>query len=83
MGVLTGKTVLITGASRGIGFAIAQVFTAENAQKIILVGRRADALDQARQSITQISDTEVVMRPGDVQSKTFWDQLRKDVVGYY
>lgn len=82
MGALRGKTVLITGASRGIGFAIARLFAAENAQTIFLVGRREDALNRARQSITQISNTEVVIRPGDVQSRTFWDGMRKDSVRY-
>ena len=37
MGKLEGKTVLITGASRGIGLAIARALDREGA-KLILVG---------------------------------------------
>ncbi|KAL9120328.1 MAG: hypothetical protein Q9187_003119 [Circinaria calcarea] len=79
MGSLTGKTVLITGASRGIGYAIARNFAAENAQKVILVSRGKDALDRARHNITQISDAEVLVRPGDVHNRTFWNQMRNVV----
>jgi NAD(P)-dependent dehydrogenase (short-subunit alcohol dehydrogenase family) len=43
---LQGKHVLITGASKGIGFACAQGFIAEGA-KVSLVARTAEALDQA------------------------------------
>ena len=83
MGALTGKTVLITGASRGIGFAITRTFAAENAKKIILVGRGEDALSRASQCIRQISNTEVVTSPGDVRSTIFWDDMRKNAVSYY
>ena len=40
-GRLTGKTAVITGAGRGIGFAIASVFAGEGARCALLVRRRA------------------------------------------
>ena len=40
---LTGKTVMITGASRGIGAAAARVF-AEAGAKVALVARSGDAI---------------------------------------
>ncbi len=47
---LTGKIALITGASRGIGLAIAQAYAAAGA-KVILASRKQDALDQAAAQI--------------------------------
>lgn len=46
MGQLDGKTALVTGASTGIGLAIARRFAAEGAT-VYLTGRRAAELDAA------------------------------------
>ncbi|MFD7654320.1 SDR family NAD(P)-dependent oxidoreductase [Actinosynnema sp. NPDC059797] len=45
IGLLTGKVVLITGASRGIGAAAARLFASEGAA-VVLAARSADALDR-------------------------------------
>lgn len=45
MGSLSSRKVLITGASRGIGRAIAESFAAENPD-MILVGRNAEKLEE-------------------------------------
>ena len=45
IGLLTGKVVFITGASRGIGAAAARLFAAEGAA-VVLAARGTDALDQ-------------------------------------
>jgi len=42
----TGKTAILTGASRGIGFAIAERLVAEGA-RVVLTGRTQDTLDSA------------------------------------
>ena len=50
IGLLTGKVVLITGASRGIGAAAARLFAAEGAA-VVLAARGADALDASSSEI--------------------------------
>lgn len=44
LGLLTGKVVFITGASRGIGAAAARLFASEGAA-VVLAARSSDALD--------------------------------------
>jgi NAD(P)-dependent dehydrogenase (short-subunit alcohol dehydrogenase family) len=44
VGLLTGKVIFITGASRGIGAAAARLFAAEGAA-VVLAGRSTGALD--------------------------------------
>jgi len=45
VGLLTGKVIFITGASRGIGAAAARLFAREGAA-VVLAARSADALDR-------------------------------------
>jgi len=47
---LTGKVALITGASRGIGFAIAETLSGAGA-KVVLSSRNQDSLEQAAEKI--------------------------------
>ena len=44
--LLSGKTAVITGASKGIGFAIAELFSEEGAN-VVLTARGKDGLDKA------------------------------------
>ena len=46
MGILKDQAAIVTGASRGIGRAIAEVFVREGAQ-VVICGRKQETLDQA------------------------------------
>lgn len=52
MGLLTGKVIFITGASRGIGATAARLFASEGAA-VVLAARNTDALDRI---VTNIRD---------------------------
>jgi NAD(P)-dependent dehydrogenase (short-subunit alcohol dehydrogenase family) len=45
-----GKTAIVTGASRGIGFAIAERLVADGA-KVVITARKKDALDEAAEKL--------------------------------
>ena len=57
---LSNKKVLITGASRGIGAAIANSFLQEGA-KVIIVSRGSDQLYQTEKSLAEIYGNEAVL----------------------
>ncbi|GKT45449.1 short chain dehydrogenase citE [Colletotrichum spaethianum] len=42
-----GRTILITGGSAGIGFAIAESFAQAGAKRVIILGRRQNLVDEA------------------------------------
>ena len=46
---LVGKTVLLTGASKGIGYAAARLFAQEGAT-VVICARRSDALVEAAET---------------------------------
>jgi short-subunit dehydrogenase len=51
MGSLDGKTALVTGASRGIGEAIARQFATEGAQ-LVLVSRKREGLEASAKRVS-------------------------------
>jgi NAD(P)-dependent dehydrogenase (short-subunit alcohol dehydrogenase family) len=50
VGILESKTAIVTGASRGIGRAIAEAFVREGAN-VVICGRKQETLDQVAQEI--------------------------------
>ena len=66
---LSDKTILITGASSGIGAAAAMLFAQEGAN-LVIAARRASELDQVAGQITQ-SNGKAIAVVGDVTDPDF------------
>ncbi|KAJ5746496.1 hypothetical protein N7520_011678 [Penicillium odoratum] len=74
-----GRTVLITGGSKGIGFAIARAFAIAGAARIILVARGGAALDTAVVRLTSEFQGTVIPIACDLGDptniETLWAEL--------
>jgi NAD(P)-dependent dehydrogenase (short-subunit alcohol dehydrogenase family) len=64
---LKGRSALVTGASKGIGLAIARQLAAEGCN-VILVARTAGDLESARAAIVRESGASVETKPMDLSS---------------
>ncbi len=62
---IAGKTALITGASRGIGRAIAMEFARQGAHQVLLLARSRDALEHLAQEIAPIGSRAIPL-PCDI-----------------
>jgi short-subunit dehydrogenase len=82
----TGRTIMITGASSGIGFEIAHAFLTASASQIIILGRRPDALASAVAKLEALksphSQAKILSRQCDVgnhvEVEKLWQGLKKD-----
>ena len=71
---LDGKIALITGASRGIGYAIAKAFASEGAH-LILTSRTSGALENLDDEIRKNSSLQPTLVPFDITQGTQIDHL--------
>jgi hypothetical protein len=71
---LAGRRVLVTGASKGIGFAVAQAFAAEGAALHIAARTRAD-LDRAAREIAAAAKAPVAVHDLDLAKPGAAEQL--------
>jgi short chain dehydrogenase len=78
-GRLAGKSVIITGASRGIGAAIAERFAFEGA-RCVLLGRNVEALTHVKEGLIGPSKADHVVKAGDVGNLVFWKDVVKSEV---
>lgn len=82
---VTGKTVLITGASGGIGCAIAEAWTAAGAKGIVITGRRLEALEELKVKLQEMSQekTKIVVVQADITQeqdvKMLWQEAKKEL----
>jgi NAD(P)-dependent dehydrogenase (short-subunit alcohol dehydrogenase family) len=74
---LAGKIVLVTGAARGIGKAIALSFAAEKS-RVVITGRTAAALEEVA-TVIRSTGAEVLARQCDVTQKPQVESLRQEI----
>jgi len=65
---LAGKQVVVTGASKGIGAAIAHAFAAEGCE-VVIAARSADALDKTAGEIARTHNAKVTAHAADLSSE--------------
>ena len=73
-GQLEGRIALITGASRGIGAAVARRFAAEGAQ-LVLVARTTGGLEEVDDEVRKISGERATLVPLDLTDYVGIDNL--------
>lgn len=71
---LSGKQVVVTGASKGIGAAIAHAFAAEGAD-IVVIARSADALEETAGEIARKHNAKVTAHAADLSSEAAREKL--------
>ena len=80
-----GRTVLITGGSAGIGFAIAKAFIVASAAAVIITGRRQEQLGIAISALTEVAaattGTRIIGEQTDIADPECIDKLWADLAG--
>jgi 3-oxoacyl-[acyl-carrier protein] reductase len=79
---LTAKVVLITGASRGIGRAIARLFNDEGC-RLTLVGRRKHLLKEAAEELANSSGRTPLVLAEDITPPDAPDRIRSAVLASF
>ena len=76
---LKDKVVLVTGASKGIGKAVAEAFAAEGA-KVAITARGAQELEKAARELSKSTGSEVMSIPSDVTKADDIARMAEEVV---
>lgn len=81
MGKLDGKAAVVTGASSGIGLAIAKALGAEGAN-VVLSGRKREPMDEAAKAISS-DGAKAVVRQSDVRDEKQMAELVDSAVAEF
>lgn len=76
---MSQETVLITGASSGIGWELAKLFAADGS-KLILVARREEKLRELADELDKAHGTECVIIPMDLVEENAAQRLHQSVI---
>lgn len=68
---LEGKRAIVTGGSRGIGYAIARALATEGAD-VVVASRTAHDLELAAKALAEETGRRVVAVPTDTATRTRW-----------
>lgn len=69
--------IIVTGASRGIGYATVKHFAAHGKHKIVAISRNGDALEKLQQECENLNpDVDVIPFPFDITDKDFKSYLK-------
>jgi amino acid adenylation domain-containing protein/thioester reductase-like protein len=74
-GPLSGRVAVVTGASSGIGAAVAAALASEGAH-VVLAARRINALESVKSKL-KVHGTKVIVHPTDVTDKAQVDSLMR------
>ena len=80
MNRIVGRTVLVTGATAGIGKACAQAFASFGA-RLVLCGRREELLTDLMESLIKDHGVEVSVRVLDVRNRAAVEEWARDLDG--
>lgn len=76
--VLANRIVLITGGTRGIGFALAKVFLSAG-DRVVITSKTAESIEQAELDLAQYKDN-LWSKRCDVRNRKDCQQLVQDIV---
>jgi short-subunit dehydrogenase len=78
MALLQNKTAIITGASKGIGLAIAERFAAEGAN-LILISRNLEKLQEVKSTLSVKSNCQIHIYQADIRHLPELESVFKDI----